>query len=402
MFISRFIGVSKDFFLNILASLVVVVVTQILVYPWLAREYDAVLYGVILTVMGCANAIVSAVGGSLNNARLLMRNGYEKICDTGDFFPILSLLSLLSLIVFYGVIELMGVEVLGWTVLLLIMYVVLGNIRGYCMVAYRLDLNFKGNLICSSAVAIGNMVGIWLVLVTRYAILWPIIFVIGEVFALVVLFFNTRIFGEHFKITNLFKEALGKTSILLVTTFMAGILIYLDRILLLPILGGESVAIYSTASFLGKCLGLLLTPIAGVLLSYFAQSGYVMTRMRYRTINIVVLCFACVFFVLIWFTSKWITGVLYPSLIDAAAPFLLIANAAMIIASIGNITQAAVLRYAPMNYQLLVQLVYFIVYLGVGFCGATRAGLWGFSFAAVAAAVVRFCMLYIIGERYIR
>ena len=70
--ISSYKNVIKDFSLNILASFVITAVTQIIVYPWLARGYEAALYGVILTIMGVGNTIVSTVGGSVSNTRLLM------------------------------------------------------------------------------------------------------------------------------------------------------------------------------------------------------------------------------------------------------------------------------------------------------------------------------------------
>ena len=62
-------------------------------------------------------------------------------------------------------------------------------------------------------------------------------------------------------------------------------MLYLDRLLLLPILGGSAVSVYTVASFAGKSLGVLMTPMAGVLLSYYAQKDYVMTRKTFWKIN---------------------------------------------------------------------------------------------------------------------
>lgn len=399
--IERYSHVAKDFSLNILASLVITAVTQIMVYPWLAREYDAVLYGVILTIMGVGNTLVTTVGVSLNNTRLLMVSDYEEAGQLGDFLPLLNALNLVSMVLFFTYIRNVNSNINNLTVVLLLVYIVLGNARGYGMVAYRLILNFRKNLICSIFVAMGNISGVLLVVFLQQKALWPIIFVLGEGFGITILLINTSIFNEPLKRTTLFSKTSGKLSILLATTLIGNLLIYLDRILLLPILGGEAVSTYTTASFFGKCLGLLLTPMAGVLLSYYAQGDYAMTKKKFRGINVTVLLFAILFFLVSLLLSAPLTGLLYPTLIAAAKPFLMIANITMIIASVGNMTQPAVLKYAPTWFQIVIQLVYCIIYVGGGYIGSVKNGLQGFAIAALLAALFRLFMLYGIGETYI-
>lgn len=399
--IKKYKSITKDFSLNILASFAITAVTQIVVYPLLAREYDAVLYGIILTIMGVGNAIVTTVGGSLNNTRLLMATDYERENKKGDFLPLLYSINLVSLILYLFYIKISDTNINVVTVLLLLLYVSLGNARGYGMVAYRLNLNFKNNLLCSIAIALGNILGVAIITIGHLKTSWPIIFVLGEAFGLIVLSSNTAIFREPLRCTSFFRKTLNKTSILLATTLMANVLIYLDRILLLPILGGESVSIYTTAAFFGKCLGLLLTPMAGVLLSYFSQSDYRMTRRKFREINLMVAFFAGAFFLGSLIISKWFTGILYPTLIDSAAPYLVIANLTMIIGAVGNMTQPAVLKYAPTEFQIVTQTIYCLVYIGGGYLGSMKNGLWGFSIAAIIAALTRIIMLYALGEIYI-
>lgn len=399
--IDKYKNVIKDFSLNILASFAITAVTQIIVYPWLAREFDAVLYGVILTIMGVGNTVVSSVGGSINNTRLLMVSEYEENKTIGDFLPVLYALDLISLILYFAYIMVTDRSINYVTLVLLMLYIVLGNARGYGMVAYRLELNYVKNLLCSIAVSLGNIAGVFLIVAGCQNYLWPLIFVLGEAFGTIVLITGTDIFKEPLKKTPLFGQTLGKVTILLITTLIANLLIYLDRILLLPILGGESVSVYTTASFFGKCLGLLLTPMAGVLLSYFAQGDYAMTKKKFRRINLSVAVFAGGFFLISVLLSDPVTGLLYPSLIASARPFLLIANITMIVAAVGNMTQPAVLKYAPTGFQILIQTIYCLVYIGGGYLGAMNSGLIGFASAALIAALIRLLMLYGIGEVYI-
>lgn len=393
--------VARDFILNIIASVMLTAVTQLLVFPLLSRTFDADFYGVILTVMGIGNVLVTSIGNSVNNARLLMETDYLEKKYAGDFMPIITFGSIASSGIFLVYLLFSG-NVNSWiTALLLIVYVLLGNMRGYGVVAYRLTLNFRDNLICSFFISLGQAIGLLILVATHMETIWPIVFVIGELAAIPVLLVNTSIFMEPFHITPLVSKTIGKITILIFTALIANILIYLDRIMLLPILGGEAVSIYTTASFMGKCLGILLTPMAGVLLGYFAQSSFKMTKFKYRSINILVLIGAAAFFVICLLIAKPITGFLFPTLIERAIPYLVIANLTAIIGAVGNMTQPAVLKYAPLSFQIYIQLAYCAIYLGGGLYGAKTNGLMGFAIAALFASIARLIALFALGEKYI-
>ena len=390
----------KDFGLNILASFLITAVTQLIVYPWLARNYDSTTYGIILTIMGVGNVLLNTIGNSLNNARLILNSDYEEKGLQGDYPILLMVFNTLSVFVFFVYICCSDSKFIPLTILLLLLYVVLGNIRVYGVVVYRIKLSFLKNLICSSAVAFGNIVGIAFIIITGYAYLWPLIFVSGELLGIIVLFITSDILKEPIKCTSLLKKTTGKYVVLLFTSLVANLLIYLDRLLLLPILGGDSVSTYTTASFFGKSLGIVMTPIAGVLLGYYSQNSFSMGKSLFRKINFIMIGFATGFFLVSLFLAKWFTGLLYPTLIEEAAPYLVLANLALIIGAVANMTQPAILKFAPINWQIVIQIVYFIAYFVGGFFGAKHNGIWGFSIAALVASAARLILLYIIGEYY--
>ena len=86
---SKLFNISKDFGLNLFASLIATGVAQLMLYPLLLRYMSSERYGAMLTVMGIANTIAVSCGGSLNNTRLLLQSDYEKENLTGDFSPVL-------------------------------------------------------------------------------------------------------------------------------------------------------------------------------------------------------------------------------------------------------------------------------------------------------------------------
>ena len=167
--------------------------------------------------------------------------------------------------------------------------------------------------------------------------------------------------------------------------------------LLLPVLGGEAVSTYTVAAFFGKSLGVLVTPLAGVLLSYYAQKDFEMTGRRYWKINLSMIAFSAVFFLFCAAVGPFGTGLFYPTLIDAARPYILLANLASVINVTSNMVQPAVLKFAPTRWQLIIQVLYGCVYLVAGVFSASRYGLMGFCVSATVAAVIKIGFLLLVG-----
>lgn len=390
-------GFFGDLVLNLLASLVTTGIAQLLLYPLLARMVSDEEYGVILTVMGVANTVAAAVGNSLNNVRLMLRNEYDARHEKGDFLPLLTLLTALGLLVM-GAYLLLAQHIAVGAGLLLLAFCLFSAFRTYGVVIYRLLLDYKGNLICSAVVGLGNAVGILLVWLFGLRGLWPLAFLLGEAAGMVLLLRRTAIFREPFRKTPLFPVTARKETVLLLTTLTASLLTYLDRLLLLPLLGGTAVSVFTVASFFGKSLGILMTPMASVLLSYYAQRGFEMTRGRFWATNGLVLLLSAGFFLVCALLGDWGTGLIYPTLIEQARPYLLLANLAAILNVAGNMTQPAVLKFAPTYWQLVVEGVYCAVYIGCGAAAARADGLRGFALAVLLAALVRLLMLYGVGH----
>ena len=281
---------------------------------------------------------------------------------------------------------------------LLCFFVLISSIRNYGTVFFRIKLNYLRVLICSALIAIGNSIGILVIYFTKQSSLWPFAFVIGDVLGLVFVLFKTNILKEKPIATPLIKKTSKIYSSLMIATLMANVLTYLDRLILLPLLGAESVSIYTVASFLGKSFGVIMLPLSGVLLSYYSQKSFEMNLKKYWYINLMFIAIAVFFMVMCLLLSKIVTGLFYPTLINDASPFLLIANGASILIIVGSMTQPAVLKYAKPIWQIVIQSIYLACYLGFGFIGSKFYGLFGFGVAAIIAALVRLIMLYFIGH----
>lgn len=395
-------SISADFVLNIVASFIATGTLQLIVYPLLARKLDSNAYGIVLTIMGTANTIVATIGVSLNNTRILVNEDYEKKNVSGDFLPILLLLNIVAVVVYFFL-SLKNNQSSLLTTILVCVYAFLGSIRTYGSVAYRIVINYKKNLFCSFFIALGNFIGIMIYYHSDIsAEIWPLPFILGEILGIIYIRLSSNVFDDKFIFTALVKRTICKESILLLTTLSGNLLLYLDRLVLLPLLGGESVTIYTVASVFGKSIGVLMSPIAGVLLSYFFQSGFIMGRRKYWIINLTYIIATGIFIGVSAIFGRWFTGILYPTVIGKADKYVFIANLSAIIIVFSNLIQPSVLKIAPTYWQLLIQVLYIILYLGNGVVMTKQYGLYGFAVAALIASIIKTVILLVIGDRYSR
>ena len=392
--------ISIDFILNLIASLISVGVAQLVLYPALAHLMTSEKYGELLTLMGIANTIGVAVGGSLNNTRLIVQEKYEEGHQKGDFSLVLLLLLSLAAITSISVFTVVYKQSIIVT-LLMTVFTILCLLRSYVSVEYRIFLNYKRILFSNVYVAVGNFLGIVFFALIKREDFWIIPFLFGEILSFIYTFRTTVVLREPIKRTSLFQDVISKETILLLSSISANVLTYLDRLLLLPLLGGVAVSCYTVASVFGKSLGILMAPMASVLLSYYAQKGFRMNRGLFWRVNLGTIFFGMFFALVSFFIAPFFTKILYGPLFAEAKEYLFIANITAIVNVVANMTQPAVLKFAPTFWQLIIQCIYCIVYLVGGIFAIRVCGLWGFAILALVASVIKIFMLYLLGSIFI-
>ena len=167
--------------------------------------------------------------------------------------------------------------------------------------------------------------------------------------------------------------------------------------ILYPVLGAESVSYYSTASFFGKSAGIVMTPVAGVLLGYFAQKNFTASKKLFALVNGISLACLGVFLLGCWLLAPWFTRLLYPSLYAQSAPYIFLANLGAVISIAGNMAQPMILKCCSTRWILLIQVLYGGTYLVSALLLMPVYGLLGFCWSAILAGGVRLCALYALG-----
>jgi O-antigen/teichoic acid export membrane protein len=378
-----------------LGSGIVTLVLQLIAYPFLAKYLGSVEYGTILTEMGIANILVVTLGGGLNNTRLIQHETYIKQGITADY----AIMAVSSSIFGGAAIALTMPFVFGLqgaNLAFLVGYVVLGVLNGYYSVGLRLKLDFKGLLFVNTLLALGYLAGVGLLYITGF---WAFVFFAGEVAASIYYFTKQEIVREPLARSKLFKESFSKWMLLIGSAVISNVVIYLDRLIIYPVMGANDVAIYTVATFFGKALGLVAAPIAGVLLSYFAQADFVMNLRRFNGLALLSIAACGAFTLVSVLVSPAVSGFFYPTIIASAKPYLFIANLAAIVFVSASFIRPAVLKYAPTVWQPVIQGIYGVTYFVCGYIALQRGGMMAFCYAILGANALNLIILYIAGVR---
>jgi len=385
------IGIYKDFTLNIIASIILTLATQIIAYPYLSRIISNKEYGLLLTVMGIVNAVGVSLGNPLNNTRILLETQYKKQHLNGDYNVIFIVCVLIDIIVVSSlssiVLDNEWLLVIGCTgISILVLF------RSYYSASYRIKINYKKNLYSSMFGLLGYIVGIGITSITG---VWIFTFLFGELFSCLYVYFTSAIIHDKFKITKLFKISLKKYSLLMFAAIISTMMMYMDRFFIYPILGPEQVSIYNVASFLGKTAGIVMNPIAGVLLTYYAKENQLSLSQFYKQIGIFVGA-STLFYSAILLVGLPVTKVLYPKIVDSTIPIFAIANLATTIFMLGNIIQPTLIRFCSSKWQPIIQGIYFILYMSLGIIGMRHYGLIGFCYSVLIANIAKIVIMMII------
>lgn len=394
---SNILRIGKDFILNIGASILMVLATQLIVYPAIAIKLNTDMYGLFLTLMGIAAMLAGAIGNSLNNVRIIMNNNYNYSKQEGDF-SILLLFGIFIIVIVFILFLNVFTENLTSSLMYLLLVVIM-TIRAYYSVAFRIKINYKYVFVMNFILSIAYIciTGWYYYFGIDYK-KWILIFLIAEVTATIYVFAKSNLWKETFQITSLFPVTLKKYLNLIYLTIISSLLLYFDRNLLYPLLGGKAVAVYFTASLVGKTIGIFVGPISNVLLSYFSQADFKMDIKKFWHINLLITGFGAIGYIFSLLVSDFIVKVFYLDIYFEAREFFPLANLVPILNVIADMARPTVLKFVELSKLSIVQTIFFILTFVVSYYTVTTNGLYGFCCGAIGVSLFRVMAMWFLGH----
>lgn len=397
MNIKKYKKISKDFLMNFIASILVTVILQCIVYPFLAYRYTPEKYGSILVIVGIINIAISSFGNTLNNTRLIENKSYYNNKIEGDFNPLIAGITIFSAVIICLILKIFFSEK-GLEGIFITIFCGIGIMRAYYIVDFRLNLNFKKQIITNIYLVFGYILGGIVCFISGY---WALIFLFGEMVSIVYVFTSSNLKKEKWVFTEKIKNTIKIYSSLTLMSLLGNVIVYFDRLLLYPLLGAAIVSIYSVASFWGKSLGVFFEPIANVLLSYFTQNNFKFSSKNYVSIFILSVCISIIFGLIGIIMAPMVLQVLYPLLINEAKDYIFIATIANVINVSFVLIRPAVLTICNKQKLLIIQLLYCVIYIISTFSLSNKFGLNGFCIGILVANIFNTLALFFYGFKTI-
>lgn len=384
-------GFVKNLSLNVLAVVVMNIVIQFVVYPYLNETLGENQFGIILYLMSIVAILAGSLGAAANNIRLVNKPKYES--KNGDYNSILLLFCVIACGGAIAALAALGqLNLLNSLFFCLLM--VLTLLRYYSDVAFRMSLNYKLYFVFYLLLSVGYIAGTILFSFSR---IWYVALIVGELLAILFVICKGGIFRPAMQFSENRKRVWRDIWIVAGSYIISNFFLNIDRIVLLNVLGGDAVTTFYTASVLGKTLALLTGPLTSVLLAYLANYNGELSKKGYRKILVFTLGLSVIAAIACILISPWLIQWLYPNVYQQAAGLIGVGTLGQVAFFASSLLLAVILRFYHAKFQFSIQIIYGVIYIVMAIPATLYKGIYGFAYATLIANIIRLVMIVAVG-----
>lgn len=377
---------------TIVSSLLMAFGLQLVAYPLIQRTVGNAEFGHILTSYTILTITSVVMANTLNNIRLVNIEYY----DSNHYYSLFIRLFLISIviesigiyIVFHMMFNVSWIGILALVILNLFMC-----LRIYLSVFFRMKLQYNKILIVSVFQFIGILVGLACFKVIQS---WLIIFLVSELFALAYTFWKLKhIFVVKTKSDE--PHIVNDYLMLLGTNALNNSNLYLDRLILLPLINGTAVTFAFLATFVGKMLATFLYPVNNVLLSYVSVNANVNKLRQYTLVNTYGIL-AIIFVTIVSYPATLIiVKLLYHLNSQQLTEFIIIGNIGVLLNVVSTMIQTLNTKHSSITRQAHFITVHTIIYIVLAIVLTHFYGLVAFFWITLIANFIKLVILNLLG-----
>ena len=348
---------NQDFILYTLSFILYTFIQQIVLMPYLSKFSTSTEYSTIIIFLTIFNILCYSIGDELANTKLITLQKYNKIQNkNGDFnyiFVISTILIIIITTIFSTIYKLNLLNICT-----IILTFVIGIYRHYILAFFKIQNKYFKILLSFVFYFIGIILGILLNNIINSPF---IIFMFGELFAFfyyIIVLHKNKIEILQIKKSQIYKNSLAVFLPLFFISLIFNCLNYIDRIIIYPLLGSESMNLYYAATTMSKFSSLIINPLSNIILARLALSSenYIdvikILLKKYLLLLIIISIVIC--------TSVSYIGVkiLYPQYFDNCLNIFIPVGIAMALGIIASILKPVILKYYKTSKFLLLNLIY--------------------------------------------
>lgn len=395
--LNRLKNLSKDFLYSMLGIVAMNAVLQLVVYPFLTKKMGTEAFGDVLSLISLIAIMGGTFGTAANYSRMILR---VKNKDTnGDYNRFFVYVAFITMLVSTGGLlwlHITDIRVyIGYYVL---MFVTI--IRNYGDVDFRLEMNYKGYCLYYVLLSVGYLLGV----VSFYLSgSWILTLLFGEWMAVLYVCARKKIFSSPLLKKSLYYgDAMKSILPLAITQLIAMAVLHSDRLILQQFCNGTAVTVFYVATLLGKIISLVSTPLNSVIIGHLSQYKGGIDKKIFRRLCLYSVPLAILINMICTLVAVVFVKIIYPELYGAVSPYLWLANLGQVFFFVSGVLTVVLMRFASEKYQLIINVVYFVIYLCLAIPFTIQWNVWGIAWATVIGNLLRILLIGILGEVGIR
>lgn len=390
----KIFNIASDLVFSIAGLMLMNGVLQFLIYSLLRKWVGNEAFGDYQSIIAVVSIMGTTFGVAANYSRMVRAR--DKKDTNGDYNIFLTVISVLCVAVAAGTLIVYKSFNAAHFILLTVL-MVSTVLRYYGDVNYRIKLNYKGFFVYYVIITAGYCLGL---LVFRYITeQWMLIFILGEIAAVIFVALNGNIFKGKNLLTRSpeFKYSMKSVGILSATNILSAIAQQADKIILGLAINGEAVTVFYVATLLGKVVSLLTTPLNGVLIGYLTKYDGKVTKKMIAVFTFALLGIGIAALFACYVASVIFVKLLHPEVFEDAKQYFFLANAGQIFYFIANCLMTVILRVASEKYQMYINIIYIIIYVATVIPLTMSFGIWGMTIALLITNGAKFVITSIVG-----
>lgn len=386
-----------DTFKTIISSLLIAFGLQFVTYPFIHSMVGDKSFGEILTIYTILTIASVVLGNTLNNIRLINVDYYSPAHYFPKFYKILFVSILIETIILFAIL-LYFLKLNILTILILLIINFLMCIRIYLNVFFRMKLEYNKILYVSIIQIIGMIAGLLIFILFHY---WVLIFLISELFAVAYTVFSLKRLKSA-STDKVNKPILKDYIMLLGTNGFNNINLYLDRLVLLPLIGGKAVTLAFLATFVGKMLTTFMYPVNNVLLSYISVNSNWNKMKQYINVNLYSLIALVVVMIISYPLTIFIVSWFYQTNPNDFKNLIIIGNLGVLVNAVSIMIQTLNTKHISITIQANFITFHTIVYILLAIIITNFLGLSGFFWTTLSMNLLKFLILNLLGFKGVK
>lgn len=377
---------------TIIGTLLIALGLQFLAYPIINQRVGNEAFGSILTIYTIITITSVVLGNTLNNIRLINMNLYKSNHYYWKFVLIL-LISILIESIALIVVFLYFFNLNTIDIIFLILLNILMCLRIYLNVFFRMTLKYNQILYIALIQFLGLLIGLLLYYLTQN---WIVCFITSELFATIYTLVKLRgltIGAYQSEDNNVVKDYV----MLLSTNSLNNLNLYLDRLILLPIIGGTAVTISFLSTFIGKMLATFLYPINNVVLSHISVNESDNIKKQYLKTNLFAIAALCLVMIICYPITIIIVSLLYNIDSSLYSKFIILGNIGVLFNAVSIMIQTLNTKHASITLQANYMTFHTITFIFITILMTIAFGLNGFFWTTLFSNIIKYVILNIIG-----